>query len=507
VIGGAATGLWGALIALQHTDMKRILAYTTIAALGQLVLLLGMGSTTAIKAALVFLLAHSLYKGALFLIAGAIDHATGTRDVLQLRGLWRAMPFTAAAAMLAGLSMAGLPPLIGFLGKEAVYSAKLDESGIASWGLAAVGLALNTLTFAVAWILTVRPFLGRLRPRPQPLRAIPFAMKLGPLVLAAGGLALGLMPGRVGDFIIEPALQAIAAAPETIDLTLWEGLEPALAMSAMTFALGLYVYASRVVIRDWLVAWSFIERWGPARWYVFLHDGVARLGGAQTRFLERSPLRTSLLAAFGLAAIAAGATLLLGGRMPAGATPALDGLVTFEGPAHVWALAGLIAVAAVAVVLTTSRLAAITSLGAAGIGLSLLYASLGAPDLAITQFLVETLIVIIVALVLVRMPSFDVERLPARWPRIRDAALAGALGAVLGGLTLASARTVRAADVSAFLVEQAVPAGFGRNIVNVILVDFRALDTFGEIVVIAVAGLGVHALLRLRYPDGGEGEG
>ena len=308
VVGGL-TLVIGAFLALQHRDLKRVLAYSTVSALGGLVMLIGLGTSVALKAALVFLLAHALYKGALFMVAGNIDHETGTRDIARLGGLRKAMPFTALAAGLAALSMAGLPPFLGFVGKEVVYDATLNQP--AALVVTGAALVANILTVVVAGIVTLRPFFGAVadglpkRPHEAPVR-----MWLGPVTLAVLGLGLGLMVGPLGDGLIAPALSAVKGEPATAKLALWHGLNLMLALSVVTVAGGalLYLVRSRLILGADLA--ERLTAWGPARMYQRAVRGLFTLARAQTRLLQHGYLRYYLLVILGMAvALAAGAWL------------------------------------------------------------------------------------------------------------------------------------------------------------------------------------------------------
>lgn len=499
VLVGGATAFWGALEALRQTDMKRLLAYTTIAALGQLVLLLGLGDPASVQAAIIFLLAHSLYKGAFFLVAGSVDHEAGTREIPALRGIGRIMPGTALAALLAGLSMAGLPPLLGFISKEAGYAAQLGLEN-ASTLLTLLGVSINGLTVAAAAILVLRPFTGPLKPTPRKPHDPPLGMQLGPVVLALAGLVFGSMPSWLGAMLVEPATAAVLREPYPDPVELWPGNAPELVLSALTLAVGFTVYLKRTPLRRLLARGDRLARWGPAGWYDPVIDALLAIGRVQSRILERRPLGYGLLLSFAAVAVGIGGTLLARGAFPGGVAP-------LNVRVHEWMLTALIVAAITAAVLARSRLEALTALGVHGFAVALVFASFGAPDLAITQFLVETLTVVIAALVLVRMPRLP--RKPESKPAIhlRDAIIALAAGAAVTMLLLSAIQVPLDVTVPAYYAEQSIPEGHGRNIVNVILVDFRPLDTLGEVVVIAGAAIGVFALVRLRGGVSGRGIG
>ena len=488
---GTVTMLVGGILALREQDLKLVLAYSTVAALGTLTLLIGVGEQPAIAAALVFLLAHSLYKGALFLTVGSMDHEAGTRDVLRLGGLRRAMPITALAGVVAALSMAGLPPVVGFVAKELFYEATLGvEEGAAL--LTAAAVLGNALTVAMACIVGIRPFFGELRAPAAHVHEAPAGLWLGPVVLSALGLATGLLPAIPGTALITPAVAAVLRQPVTLDLHLWPGWKPALVLSVMTVAAGAAIYATWTATRRALRRADPLLSRGPACWYERALDLLMWTARAQTRALQHGSLRFYMLTVFVTLLLTGGTALAWRGGFPETIAPA-DGMV------HEWVLLIAILVAACTTIATRSRLAAIVSLGVVGFSVAQLFVTFGAPDLAITQFLVETLIVIIVALVVVYLPRFEREERLAAPARIRDAALALGVGAFITTVILAVLELPFDPFVSAYYAEQSVPAAHGRNIVNVILVDFRALDTLGEITVLAVAGLGVFALLKLRH--------
>jgi multicomponent Na+:H+ antiporter subunit A len=481
---GAATMLFGALAAFPQRDMKRLLALSTVSVLGTLTLLVGLDTAASMKAAMVLLLVHSLYKAALFLAAGSVEHETGTRDLSELSGLRGTMPWTALAACLAALSMAGLPPLLGFIGKELLYEAKIQapEGAIA---VTLAGVGGNIVMVVLAGLLSVRLFFGRSRwPGGAPHEA-PSAMWLAPLAMAGLGLAIGLAPGSASA-VVEPAVNAVRAEHVVVDLKLWHGLNPVLALSVFTLLGGGCLFAAHGRLARFARHLQ-APGWGPSRWYETAIGSATALARAQTRVLQSGYLRIYLSVVLTTAVLAAGYPLLRHASWR-------EGGWTNDFQIHELALAATILLAAVAVVRSTSRLAAVAALGAAGFGVSLLFLLFGAPDLAITQFAVETLSVILFVLVLYRLPRF--ARLSSARARFRDAAVALAGGGLMTGLLLAVTAGPPASRLAPYFAANSLSAANGRNIVNVILVDFRALDTLGEITVLAAAAIGVLTLLR-----------
>ena len=487
---GGTTMLVGAVGAIRQTDLKAALAYSTIAALGTLVTLLGLSYDASIKAAIVFLIVHALYKSGLFLVAGSVDYVTTTRDILRLGGLRRAMPWTALAAVLSGLSMAGLPPLFGFVGKELAYKAKLGVDGL-EWLLPSVAVAANVLTVVVAGVLVLRPFFGAMRaPRGIHLHEVRPVMWGAPLVVGVLGVVLGVVPGLLYG-LVAPAVDVVVGAPTVIDLALWYGVNTALLLSAITVALGVAGYVQWDRLRMGLQRMDRWARYGPQAAY---DGGLAltlRAAAWQTRLFDGVSVRQALAATFAVIAALVGGTLLFKGEM---AVPgaALDVLP------HEGMLAAAIAVAALVATQLRSTVATLAVIGIVGVGLALFFAMLSAPDLAMTQFLVEILVVVIMLVVLQRLPRRT--RSEPRRRRLRDAGIALALGATVTAVLLAVLQRPLDLTVPQYYLSESVPQGFGRNVVNVILVDFRALDTLGEIAVIAVAALGAVVLLRgLRW--------
>ena len=486
---GAVTAVWASVLALRQTDLKLVLAYTTVMALGTLTMFLGAEATVAVAAAMTFLIVHSFYKAALFLIVGIVDHRAGTRELERLGGLARAMPVTAAAAALAALSMAGFPPFLGFIGKELKYEGAL---AIASEPLlvASAAVLANALMVAVAAIVALRPFFGPRPAMPKPPREASLRMWIGPLFLAVLGLSFGLAPSLLADLFVQPGVTAILGRPEEVKLALWHGINLPLMLSLLTFALGLGVYAVHQRLRAALAAAEARLPLTADRAWDRLLDGLKTLAAVQTRVLQNGRLTNYLLVVFVTLALAlAGSFLVFRGalQLPAAAPALLP---------REWGLLGLIAAGALLAAGTRSRLAAIAALGVVGVGIALLFVSLGAPDLAITQLLVETLVVILLAVLMVRLPGFGVVPSGGAWARRRDAVVALALGAVVTAVLLAVAAAPFDRGVTAFFEAASLPEAFGRNVVNVILVDFRALDTFGEVAVVMVAALSAFALLR-----------
>lgn len=488
-IVGALTAVTGGWLAWQHTDLKRILAYSTISALGTLVMLLAFGSEVSVKAAVLFLFVHALYKGALFMSAGAIEHETGTREVTQLGGLARLMPVTLVAVLLSAMSLSGLPPVLAFIAKELVYETTWTAE-FWTYGLTAVIVLANIFLVAAAGVIVIRPFFGLAPPTVTQVHEAPPSLWLGSLLLSLAALPLALFPRLLSEAIINPAASSIANRPIVATLTLWHGITPMLILSLVTVVAGMALYAGHRPLRALANELDArVARIGPAQWYAWGLDGMLRFAALSTRLLQSGYLRHYVFMIVMTAVVLASYPLLAHG-------PIIWPVITMDVRFHEIGIAVLILGAAFMTVRVESRLSAIAGLGAVGYGIALLYVFFGAPDLAITQFSVETLIVILFVLVTYRLPLFS--RLTSQQQRIRDIIISVTVGALMTVLVLAVTAVPGESPLTSYFAENSVPLAHGRNIVNVILVDFRSLDTLVEITVLATAAIGVYALLKLR---------
>lgn len=487
-IGGLLTMVIAAFLALNSTDLKRILAYSTVSSLGTMVFLLGLGTEEGAVAALVFLLAHALYKGALFMIAGAIDHETGTRDVIRLGGLRAAMPLLAGVAVLAAVSLSGMGPVLSFIGKELLFEAALAVPE--RWYFyAPAAVIAGAVSVTVALIVTLRPFFGARKDTPKKPHEPPPSLWLGPALLAAAGLALGLAPWLAERYLTAPAAAAVLGEPSGIHLALWHGITPALGMSAAALAVGVLGYAAWGLWRRGVKRLEWLLRWGPEAaygWSLIILNWVAAW---QTRILQNGYLRNYLLIIMLVTVLAAGSILALGGGL---VLPGSAGDFFF----YEVILAGIIIVAALAAVRSRSRLGAIASLGVVGYSIALFYVLFGAPDLAMTQFLVESITVVLFVFAFYHLPQYEARSAPGI--RLIHAGVGILTGMLMTALVLSALQVNVAPPISDYYLDSSLPLGHGRNIVNVILVDFRGFDTLGEITVLAVAAAGVFSILRFR---------
>ncbi|CAM3181953.1 putative monovalent cation/H+ antiporter subunit A [Paracoccus nototheniae] len=486
---GGVTAVFASVMALRQTDIKQVLAYTTLMALGTLTMFIGAGTHYAIMAAMLFLVVHSLYKAALFLMIGIVDHATGTREAAVLGGLSKAMPLTGIAAALAAISMAGIPPMVGFIGKEFMYKAGLGLQGFASIWVTVMIFAASVMMFAVGGIVALKPFRGDLRPTPMTPHEGPWPMLAGPLVLGALSLIFGLVPGVLGHYIVGPATHAVFGEVREVHLYLWGGVNMALILSLLTFLAGWLLYRRHEAIRTRLAAF---EARNPidfdAGWDRLL-DGFKAFAAWLTGLIQTGSLQRYMAVTFATFVVLVGGTYLLKGAFQAGLSLSTDGVHPVQ-----WAVLGLISAGAILTVWTHSRMTAVAAMGVTGIGVALIFIMFSAPDVAITQLLVEVLVVVLVSLAMLRLPY-----LPRRSKtsfRTGHAVIAGGMGLVTTFLMISVLSSDFDRRLTSYFEAVSYPEAHGRNIVNVILVDFRALDTFGEIVVVVMAAIGALALLR-----------
>jgi len=486
VVGiGLTTMILGAWRALRQHDLKLLLAYGTVSQLGLLTALFGMGTPAAVYAGVAMLLAHALFKAPLFLVVGAIDKQTHCRDIRLLDGLARRMPGALAVALAAGLSMAGVLPLFGFVAKEAAFEALLARS---PWLLALVA-ASSALTVAY----TARALWGAFGRKPVSAQADLVGAKAGgtPLFLllpaalpAALGLAFGLLPG-----LAAPLLEATVGTAGAGALKLWPGLKPALGVSAATLLAGLLLFARRDAVERLQRAGHrrLLAKWAPTGEGIYRRAlaGLNRSADRVTAVVQSGSLPVYLGIILLTVILLPGSALVLGTALPR---------VDFGGHWAQFLTGGVVAAAALAILRVRRRMAAVVLLGAVGYGMAGLFIVYGAPDLALTQLLIETLGIVIFALVLFRLPPYFRE---ARWRlgRALRLGVSAAVGLFVTGAALAVGTASRPPPVSAYFNENALSAGGGRNVVNVILTDFRALDTLGEITVVATAAIGIAGLV------------
>lgn len=474
---GVATMVTGSFLTLLQSDLKRVLAYSTLVSLGLLVMLTGLPGEGAALAAVTFLMAHALYKAGLFLTVGIIEHETGTRDASRLGGLRKAMPNTALVAVLGGLSMAGAPPLFGFVAKELVY-----EAASVSWLLVVAALIANVSMIVAAGAVAVHCFFGARVETPSPPQDPAAPLLVGPAILGLAGVVFGAVP-MLGGSVVGPAARTVGGA-ET-PLALWHGFTPALALSAATLLLGGLLYWRWSENRA-AFASSTLARFSVDALYDRALLGLQQFANWQTGVIQRGSLRGYLGVFFAVVALALFATAAAQGGL---VLPISD-----EALGASAVLSVLLILATIAVVRAGSFMAGIVAAGMVGFSAALIFLFNGAPDLAFTQFAVEALSIVILLAVVGRMPFRETDRRSSS-QRSLDAVVAIGFGVAASAVLLAIVDTPFDTRLSDFFRRASVPEAYGRNLVNVIIVDFRGVDTLGEITVLTLAATAAAAVL------------
>lgn len=497
---GMATMLYGAWFALVKTDLKGILAFSTVSHLGLITVLLGIGSPMAVLAALFHILNHATFKAALFMSAGIIDHETGTRELGRLGGLKRAMPVTALLTSVAGAAMAGVPLLNGFISKEMFFTETVETPVLAglSWVLPVLATIGGILSVAYSLRLVHAVFFKPAKQGPPKApHEPPWLMRAPVELLVALCVIVGLAP-VLAEGLLGLAVEAVLGEPLAFHLAIWHGLNLPLAMSAIAIIAGVAAYWRHADLRH------FHRGFGPVDARLVFEAALQRLGrwserslgrfdgGSLQRYMTWLLFASLLMGGLGLARMS-GLTGALGNQP-------VDGVVLLG--------AALLVFGGIATAVTHRfRLISLIMLSVVGLVVSLTFARFSAPDLALTQLSVEVVTMILLMLALFFLPQKTPTESSNR-RNLRDVVLAGALGLVVASLNYA-VLTRDTTPISGFFLENSVPGGGGHNVVNVILVDFRGFDTLGEITVLALAGLAIFKLLnRLRvFMPHSDGEG
>lgn len=489
IIIGSITMLYAAIHSIFRLDLKSILAYSTISALGIMVFLIGLGTDQALLAAAVFILVHALYKATLFLITGIIDHETGTRDVSKLSGLNHVMLPVGIAGILAALANGGIPPSFGFIGKDLIYEGTLH---FGEWAYVLTGIAVVTnicLLFA-GFLAGLKPFIGKL-PKvyenvhlPSPLMWIP------PVILSVMGILFGLFPGLIECSLIKPIVTSMINSTPDFHLQLWHGFNLVLLLSGITMGCGLalfFIIKPSEVLLGKAIRFKEIS---PEGLYISFGKLFILFSEKWTYFFQNGYLR------YYVATIVAFLSVILAFRLFEGEKLNYDiqnltALTVYEA-----VILGIMFIAILMTVFSKSRLLAVVSMGVIGYAICLVFVFYSAPDLAMTQFAIDTLTVILFVLVLYNLPKY--QEFSKTKDKIRDGVIAVAFGILMSLISLQVITEPTTSEISEFYAANAYILGRGKNIVNVILVDFRGLDTLIEITVLTIAAVGVYGLLKLR---------
>ncbi|TLX73010.1 DUF4040 domain-containing protein [Labilibacter sediminis] len=488
---GALTMLVGAYVAVTQIDIKLILAYTTISALGILTLLLGIDTKLSVKAALVFLFVHAFYKAALFMLAGFLTKISGTRVLYKFGGLIKHTPWGFIIAMLALLSMAGIPPMLGFIGKELIYEAKFESPWVSSL-LIVLGVTANVFMVAVSFLLLFKIFWGESRMDVTSALSKYKYLLISPGILALLSLGLGLFPDLLAT-LIEPAISIIRGYDIQLKLKLWHGFNLILGISIITVLGGTLLFIFIYNNKGAISAWQRINN------RLFSIDFTRVFSTGLEKFITFSSKNTHLIQhgynRYYIITIIIFTSLLLSFQLYMNRGWEINSDFTLR-PFYISGLVVIITLSALMSVFSKNSIFTVTAMAVTGYGISLIYLYYSAVDLAITQIIIETLMVVMFVLVLRRLPNFI--KLSGRSTKIRDAVIALSFGVIMTFLALKAINVDIHPSISDYFVENSAVKAYGKNVVNVILVDFRALDTMGEVTVLVIAALGVFTLLNLK---------
>ena len=490
MIIGAFTMLYAAMHALFRKDLKAILAYSTIASLGMMVFLLGIGSEKALLAVSVFILVHALYKAGLFLTAGVIDYKTGTRDLHKLSGLRKVMKPVAIGGLLAALSSAGMPLTFGFIGKDLIYEATLDAPGNLAWILTAIAFVSNVCLLIAGLMVGIKPFLGEIPQKFSRLRRVSRVLWMPGIILGVAAIIFGVFPMFLDRNLITAVAQSINGAVIDISLKLWHGFSLVIVLSILTLSLGFILYFLRKGKPFNQEKLAGFESVSPEYVTERITGTTEKFAFRYTRLLHNGYLRYYLIT------IIVFLIGLVGYRLFAEVPLSINYAQLSEIRFYELVFFIIIISAILITVFTNSRLTAIAGMGIVGYCMCLIFVFYGAPDLAMTQFTIDTLTVVLFVLVLFRLPQF--KKYVNFKIQFRDGLIALSFGAIISIIALQAFNQPADKVVSHFYGDNAYVLAKGRNVVNVILVDFRGFDTMVEIIVLSIAALGVYSLLKLK---------
>jgi len=488
---GALTMLIGAYLAITQINIKSILAYTTVSALGILTLLLGMDTKLAIKAAFVFLFVHAFYKAALFMLAGYIIKQTGTKTIEGSGGLIKATPIGFVIALVALFSMSGLPPMLGFIGKELIYEAKFDSSWISAM-LLTLGVMSNVFMIAVSFLLLFKVFLGKSKANPSLPNAHYGKLLIGPGVLSLLSLLFGLFPDLLSR-LLEPVMKTVLGIDYDVNLYLWHGFNEVLLLSVVTIAMGIILfvltYRNQHIIAVWQRINDRIFAVNFNKVFADVIDNFIGFSRRNIRFVQHGYNRYYIITIIIITTLFLALQLFL--------SDGWDIKTAFTlRPFYISGLVFIIVLSTLLSILSMNRLFTLATMAVVGYGISLIYIYYSAIDLAITQIIIETLMVVMFVLTLGKLPKFT--RLSNRSTKIRDGIIALSFGGVMTFLALKALDVNLNPAISNYFIDNSALKAYGKNVVNVILVDFRAFDTLGEVTVLVIAALGVYSLLSIN---------
>ncbi|WP_433959122.1 Na+/H+ antiporter subunit A [Cytobacillus horneckiae] len=508
---GLVTLFWGSFSAVKQTDLKSILAFSTVSQLGLIMSLLGIGAaalhfdelnpaifTVATTAAVFHLINHATFKGSLFMVVGIVDHETGTRDIRKLGGLMNFMPITFTIAIIGAFSMAGLPPFNGFLSKEMFFTGMLSVLEMDfNWGILIPIIAwiASVFTFIYSMILVFKTFTGKYQPEKlekKPHEA-PIGMLISPIILASLVIIFGFFPNILSSSVLVPALETIMPAFSfDVKISFWHGVNEELLMTIGVILVGVILYFT---LSKWRGVYGlFPEKLALNRFYDNSLDWMQKGSYGITNAYMTGSIRNYLAYMFTFIIIILAATLF-GKDAFAFSTENVAQIEFFE-----VLLSLIIAIASIAILFTKSRITSIILTGTIGYIVSLFFVIFRAPDLALTQLVIETISVSLFLLCFYHLPKKLTED-PLSF-KVRNAIISVGVGAIVTLIALSAHSNKLFDSISQYYIENTYTEAAGKNMVNVILVDFRGFDTMFEIAVLGIAALGIFSLIKLRKNGG-----
>ncbi|RKQ37857.1 Na+/H+ antiporter subunit A [Oceanobacillus halophilus] len=496
---GIITLCWGSYMAVRQTDLKGILAFSTISQLGMIMAMLGFGTQAAVFAAVFHILNHATFKGSLFMIAGIIDHETGTRDIRKLGGLLTLMPISFTLALFGTFSMAGVPfPFLnGFYSKELFFDATLGLEGVAWLAEAIPYLAVfgSIFTFVYSMYFLFGVFTGpkHLEQLPKKPHEAPFGMLISPIILVLGVILIGLFADKVNQPFLLHAAQAVNSGVEYHEVKFWHGFNLPLIMSLIVVAVGIILYLTRT-------KWNGIYNTLPGklsfnRVYDWIVEKLDQYSTSITKTYMTGSLRTYMSLILGTTLIVTAIYMYI-----------TDGFaIDYSNLAEITtlevAVVITIMIGAVATLYMNNNIAAILVTGIVGYGVSMLFVIYRAPDIALTQLVVETVSIAIFLLCFYHLPKLRKREEPVS-TKLSNSFIAIGFGLLITLVGISAHSSNWYSSISEYFLENSYKLGGGDNVVNVILVDFRGLDTLFEITVLGIAALAVLALIKMQKKKG-----
>ena len=493
---GLTTMVVGGYLAIRQTDLKGLLAYSTISQLGMIMAMLGFGTQYGAEAAIVHIINHAGFKAALFMIVGIIDHGCGTRDLRYVGGLKKEMPHSFKIALVGCLSMAGLPIFGGFISKEMFYESTLHMPypGL-PFLIPFIAIFASMFTFAYSFKFLIWGFYKEAPNDPphHPHEASPLGL-LSPAILATLVVLLGIAPGLFAQALLAPAASAVSGQPAELNLALWHGMNTPLVMSFFTVLFGIFLFIRLKKVIPVQEKWEESLFWLSPNFVYnkgFL-EGIPPLTETCLRRFQSGNLKHYLSIIIAFVMLSTVLFSMLRGS-PLTATGLLETELSLP---HLVTFVLLIA-ASLATALFKNRISAILALGMTGFLVAFFYVLMGAPDLALTQFLVESVSVILILLVFYFLPPYFKESASQR-TKTADVSIALIVGGVMTYYMMMAMDSHLTETIASYYLEVSETLAGGRNVVNVVIVDFRGLDTMFEIAVFSIAALGIYGMLKLK---------